>query len=331
MKLFKALPVISDILPLIGYYKGLPKPEGRTYRTRFRDFRKFSDLIRTNDKGQVINLARNTGTDNKNVQDLYDSFKVNGVAVSQELPFVGTNDKLYDGFSRCKALEKLKFDGWYFNVIEPKDGFTWADVWAEVGLGANNHLPNKKAETNDFVTGLSHYIESCEELPTQGQCVDWVNDIPHQFNQSEVAKIADQALKNHRTYATMESFTASEVLTKVKNEGPYTNRVSIIPLNISGKLSYFQRCVFNVLEQIKNPRKDENRVYAFTNKIPSDQVAEVRKAAKKKEDEINDLFEAAFQARMKQGKRFKLLHISHWVGQIIGEEDGFIPVGRPTQ
>ena len=330
MEVFKKLPVVGSVLSLLKWYDKQPLPEGRTYRTTRRGFYKFRDIVRTNKKGQVVNLARNTGTDNKNVAELQDSFRVNGVAISQQIPFIGINDQLYDGFSRCKALENLGYDGWIFNVIEPNDGFTWSDVWAEVGLGANNHLPCKKALVQDFTTGLSHYIEEQEETPTQGECVDWVNNIPHQFKQSEVGKIAEKALKNHRTYVSMESFTAAEVLANAKAQNTFTNRVSIIPLNISGKSSYFQRGIFNVLDQISNPKKDMNVVYAFTKDIPADEVAEVRKAAIDQEEKINaqflDLFKK-YEAHKKSGRPvedFKVLDIRYWVGQVIGEESGFI-------
>ena len=203
-------------------------------------------------------------------------------------------------------------------------------MWAEVGLGANNHLPSKKALVQDFTTGLSHYIEEQEKTPTQGECVDWVNNIPHQFKQSEVGKIAEKALKNHRTYCSMESFTAAEVLANVKAQNTFTNRVSIIPLNISGKSSYFQRGVFNVLDQISSPKKDMNVVYAFTKDIPADEVAEVRKAAIEQEEKINaqflDLFKK-YEAHKRSGRPvedFKVLDIRYWVGQVIGEESGFI-------
>ena len=125
MEVFKKLPVIGNIISLLKWYDKQPLPEGRTYRTTRRGFYKFRDIVRTNKKGQVVNLARNTGTDNKNVAELQDSFSVNGVAISQQIPFIGINDQLYDGFSRCKALENLGFDGWIFNVIEPRDGFSW--------------------------------------------------------------------------------------------------------------------------------------------------------------------------------------------------------------
>ena len=67
MEVFKKLPVVGSVLSLLKWYDKEPLPEGRTYRTTRRGFYKFSDIIRTNSKGQVVNLARNTGTDNKNV------------------------------------------------------------------------------------------------------------------------------------------------------------------------------------------------------------------------------------------------------------------------
>ena len=48
----------------------------------------------------------------------------------------------------------------------------------------------------------------------------------------------------------------------------------------------------------------------------------------KKIEEINDLFEAAFQVRMKRDD-FKLLDIKYMMPQIIDVETSLIPVEKP--
>ena len=66
----------------------------------------------------------------------------------------------------------------------------------------------------------------------------------------------------------------------------------------------------------------------YTKGIPAEEMNAVREEGLKKIEEINDLFEAAFQVRMKRGANFKLLDINYMMPQIIDVETSLIPVQR---
>ena len=97
---------------------------------------KLDQIERTNAEGQVVNIAREAGTNKENVQDLSNNIKINGVLLDAQPPFVGTNFQLFDGFTRTEGIISMGLEYWVFNVVEPKEGFTWSDVWDEIGLGS---------------------------------------------------------------------------------------------------------------------------------------------------------------------------------------------------
>ena len=107
-------------------------------------------------------------------------------------------------------------------------------------------------------------------------------------------------LKTQRAVNTVESVDSKSVVSKVRQEmNTLTNRVDIIPFNVSG--------FFDVLESISNPKKDMRIGVGYTKDIPAEEMNAIREEGLKKIEEINDLFEAAFQVRMKRGDDFKLL------------------------
>ena len=328
MSNFRKLPTASSC-PDVDWFKDLPLLEGRTYVCIRREKIKLDQIERTNAEGQVVNIARELGTNKENVQDLANNIKINGVLLDAQPPFVGTNDRLFDGFTRTEAIIGMGLEYWVFNVVEPKEGFTWSDVWDEIGLGANNHPPSKSATRGDFSKALARWVAIQEQEPTQGQCVDWINNIPHSFSQEIVTNIAEKVLKTQRAINTVESVDSKGVVSKVRQEmDTLTNRVDIIPFNVSGNPTYFKRAAFDVLESISNPKKDMRIGVGYTKDIPAEEMNAVREEGLKKIEEINDLFEAAFQLRMKRGANFKLLDISYMMPQIIDVESSLIPVER---
>lgn len=328
MSNFRKLPTASSC-PDVDWFKDLPLPEGRTFVCTGREKIKLDQIERTNEQGQVVNIARELGTNKENVQDLANNIKINGVLLDAQPPFVGTNDRLFDGFTRTEAIIGMSLEYWVFNVVKPKEGFTWSDVWDEIGLGANNHPPSKSATRGDFSKALARWVVIQEQEPTQGQCVDWINNIPHSFSQEIVTNIAQNVLKTQRAANTVESVDSKGVVSKVRQEmNTLTNRVDIIPFNVSGNTTYFKRAAFDVLESISNPKKDMRIGVGYTKGIPAEEMNAVREEGLKKIEEINDLFEAAFQLRMKRGANFKLLDISYMMPQIIDVESSLIPVER---
>lgn len=328
MSNFRKLPTVSSC-PDVDWFKDLPLPTGRTFVCTGREKIKLDQIERTNAEGQVVNIARELGTNKENVQDLANNIKINGVLLDAQPPFVGTNDRLFDGFTRTEAIMGMSLEYWVFNVVEPKEGFTWSDVWDEIGLGANNHPPSKSATRGDFSKALARWVSIQEQEPTQGQCVDWINNIPHSFSQEIVTNIAQKELKTQRAKSSVESVDSKGVVSKVRQEmDTLTNRVDVIPFNVSGNTTYFKRATFDVLESISNHKKDMRIGVGYTKDIPAEEMNAVREEGLKKIEEINDLFEAAFQVRMKRGANFKLLDISYMMPQIIDVETSLIPVER---
>jgi len=259
---------------------------------------------------------------------LANNIKINGVLLDAQPPFVGTNSQLFDGFTRTEGIIGMGLEYWVFNVVEPKEGFTWSDVWDEIGLGANNHPPSKSATRGDFTKALARWVATQEQEPTQGQCVDWINNIPHSFSQEIVTNIAQKVLKTQRASNTVESFDAKSVTAKVKQKLNLTNRSEVIPFNLSGNNTYLKRAAFDVLECIANPKKSERVGVGFVKDIPAEEISTVREEGLKSIEKINDLFEAAFQVRMKRGDDFKLLDIKYMMPQVIDVETSLILVEK---
>ena len=148
------------------------------------------------------------------------------------------------------------------------------------------------------------------------------------FPKEIVTNIAEKVLKTQRAVNTVESVDSKSVVSKVRQEmNTLTNRVDIIPFNVSGNTTYFKRSY--VLESISNPKKDMRIGVGYTKDIPAEEMNAIREEGLKKIEEINDLFEAAFQVRMKRGDDFKLLDIKYMMPQIIDVETSLIPVEKP--
>lgn len=322
MSNYRKLPTAASC-PDVSWFEDLPLPEGRTFNCLGREQVALDGVLRTNEEGQVINLARELGTDRENVQKIVNSIKIKGVLLDSQPPFLGTNDSLYDGFTRFEAILSLNVEYWVFNIVEPKEGFTWDDVWDEIGLGANDHPPSKAASRGDFKKRLARWVALQEETPTQGQCVDWINNIPHSFSQEIVTNIAQDVLKSNRASKTMESVNPKEVVSRFRADVMGTNRVEVIPINLSGNNTYIKRAVFEALEAINNPKKDMIRGVGYLKDVPAEQADEARKAGIELLNKYNDMFEEAFQKRMKSGAGFRLIDVDYIYPQIIDEETEF--------
>ena len=326
MSNFRQLLTASSC-PDVDWYIKLPLPTGRTFVCIGREKIKLDQIERTNAKGQIVNIARELGTNKENVQDLANNIKINGVLLDVQPPFVGTNDQLFDGFTRIESILRMGLEYWVFNVVEPKEGFTWSDVWNEIGLGANNHPPSKSATRGDFSKALGRWVAIQEQEPTQGQCVDWINNIPHSLSQEIVTNIAQKVLKTQRSSNTVESVDSKSVVTKVRQELDHiADTTDILAFNISGNDTYYKRAAFDVLKSISNPKKNDQLGVGYTKDIPAEEMIAVRDEGLNQARIINELFETAFQLRMKKGDSFKLLDIKYMMPQIIDVETSLIPV-----
>jgi len=326
MTKFRKLPS-ENSCPKSDWFKDLELPIGRTFVCTGRDVRPLDHIERENDIGQINNIARETGTSKENYLAIANNIKVNGVLLDAQPPFISEDGILKDGFTRLEAFLSLGITHWVFNIVEPKEGYTWRDVNDEIGLGANNHPPSKPATQGDFKRALSRWIAVQDETPTSGECQDWINNIPHSFTPTTVAKIAEFCLKSSATKESMESLDASDVLRKAKQfKTGFTNRVKIIPVNISGNKTYFKRVVCDRVEALANPKIDMTYMVGYTKDVPAEDVEEVRQNGLEYAAQVNAWFENAFQIRMKRGASFRFIDVDAFMPQVIGKETKLIPV-----
>ena len=171
----------------------------------------------TNNKGQVTNTARATGTDKKHKDDVKSSVSAHGMSTQQQPPYIFEDGEQIDGFTRGEAVTELGFDEWVFNIAVPKHGFTLQDVRDEIGLGANDHLPQKRHTRNDFIqkakVRIQEYREShgdrvVPKVIPRGRCL-WLegsmDGIPHSFDEKSSKEICQAALDQTDAGETMES------------------------------------------------------------------------------------------------------------------------------
>ena len=329
MAQYRKLPS-ENSCPKVDWFKDLELPTGRTFICTGREVRALDHIERENNDGQIFNIARETGTSKENYLALANNIKVNGVLLDAQPPFISEDGVLKDGFTRDESFRSLGITHWVYNIVEPKEGFTWNEVNDEIGLGANNHPPSKPATQGDFKRALNRWIAVQDKTPTSGECQDWINDIPHSFTPGTVAKIAESCLKSNAAKASMESFDAPDVIRKTRelHGDCFTDRVKIMPVNISGNKTYFKRVVCDRVEALANPKVSVTYMVGYTKDVSADEVEEVRQDGLAYAEKVNEWFENAFQLRMNQGTSFKFLDIDAFVPQVIGEETELIKVKK---
>ena len=146
--------------------------------------------------GTEKNRARAEGTDTVHADALFNEFE-RGIRYDQLPPIViktGEVYRLIDGFTRMRALKKRKQERWVFDVYELNEGFKLRDLLDEIGLGANNHISQKKSTKADFITTGIQWVERQEENNkiSKVQIKEWVNTIPHSFSNRDVNGIVDR-------------------------------------------------------------------------------------------------------------------------------------------
>ncbi len=331
MPKYRKLPS-ENSCPKVDWFKDLELPKGRTFICTGREVRALDHIERENNNGQVINIARETGTSKENYLAIANNIKVNGVLLDAQPPFISEDGVLKDGFTRDESFRSLSFTHWVFNIVEPKEGFTWNEVNDEIGLGANNHPPSKPATQGDFKRSLNRWISIQDETPTSGECQDWINNIPHSFTPAMVANIAEYCLKSSAAKESMESLDASDVVKKAKQfKSGFTNRIKIMPINISGNKTYFKRVVCDRVEALANPKIDKTYMVGYTKDVPAEDVEQVRQDGLEYAAKVNSWFENAFQMRMKKGASFRFLDVDAFMPQVIGKETKLIPVDEKVK
>lgn len=305
--------------PSPEWFESLPLPEGRTYVCLGRQAIDLDDITRTNDSGQTTNIARSKGTDKEHSQELAGAMKTKGVLIDAQPPFITSTNRLLDGYTRFEAIMSLGMESWVFNVVEPKEGFTEQDVWDEIGLGANDHPPSKRATRSDFTVRLKAHLQTMDiSEVTEGYCIDWINRIPHSFSKVIVSNIASKCLTAVRSAETMETLSPKDVvkISKKQIEG------EIVPINISGNIDYFRRAAMESMKQLAKGK--DPVLVGYVNNTEADELESVRNDAKQQVDRINADFEALFQRRLKEGEKFKLVSLDYHAPQVVGVETDLV-------
>ena len=310
--------------PVVGFLAQLPLPEGESFVVVRRESRMVGSIITTNDQGQRINTARSTGTDRKNKEDIKASILDHGIHTSSQPPYIFADGRLIDGYTRMEAIEELGFDEWTFNIVQVKPGYTEEQVREEIGLGANDHPPAKGATRKDYLAGMKRFIvrykaENGGVSPSKYLVMDWMAGIPHSYTDNGVSGMAEAALKQVDAGETMESTTAAETLAWAAKHVHLREGESFVAFNGSGSSTYFKRAVVDVLREHGNGH--DPVMVGYLNDIPADEAEEVREAASEQIDEINALFEKAYQKRKRMGKSFKFCDLRGFRAQIIDKED----------
>ena len=166
--------------------------------------------------GTEKNRARAEGTDTVHADALYGEFD-RGIRYDQLPPIVIKTGEVYqlvDGFTRVRALKRRRQEKWVFDVYELNEGFKLRDLLDEIGLGANNHISQKKSTRADFVTTGILWVERQEEKTiSKVQIKEWVNNIPHSFSNDQVNtivnRIFDQAFPDTSVATFTEASAAS--------------------------------------------------------------------------------------------------------------------------
>ena len=127
MTKYRRLPS-ENSCPKVDWFKDLELPTGRTFICTGREVRALDHIERENNDGQIFNIARETGTSKENYLALANNIKVNGVLLDAQPPFISEDGVLKDGFTRDESFRSLGITHWVFNIVKPKEGFTWNEV-----------------------------------------------------------------------------------------------------------------------------------------------------------------------------------------------------------
>ena len=161
--------------------------------------------------GTEKNKARSKGTDTVHADALYGEFE-RGIRYEQLPPIVIKTGKVYrlvDGFTRLRALKRRGQEKWVFDVYEVNEGFKIEDLLDEIGLGANNHISQKKSELHDFITTGIEWVKRQEDNNniSKVKIKEWVNNIPHSFTKDQVNTITTRIFERAFPDTSVATFT----------------------------------------------------------------------------------------------------------------------------
>jgi hypothetical protein len=310
-------PIKSRFTPQVEWFTALEFPVFRTVRCIRLEIRDVDSIIYVNEKGQIVNLARETGTDNVNAAGIKSSLLSQGLCVTEVPPIILNDGRLIDGYTRQSVIVDLKQDKWIYLVVELNEGYTIEDAYDEVGLGANNHLTSKPATVKDFKKRLSAWINRQNSVPTLQDCINWFNNIPHSFDDKQVKKACEDVINKHLTSVSMESFNA-KTAAALGAEILGVEGSKVLAINNSNT-TYFERVVYDQLMHF-DETGDVAPVVGFLDKVSAEDSELHRKNLRKKAAKVNRAF-AKLIVKYQEDPEFMFFPFEGCVGQQVGVED----------
>ena len=281
-----------------------------------------------NSNGQIINLARSTGTDKDNVGGLQESLANQGWDFTKVPPIVEQKSlNLFDGFSRHEALLNLQQQKAPYLVVERKEGFTIDDVIDEIGLGANNHSQSKRASITDFKKRFRAFVIRENENGREVKLDDgrkWFDSISNPFSDEKIDKAIEDVFDKERARKNMESFTkkiAEERAASLLNIGK-SDVVAVVKNKQYGSTTYVKRAVTDILYYFDEHGKVPS-VVGYLDKIEAEDSEKKRKDLEKEFKRINKCM-AGLLAAYKQDPNFEFIKFEGHLPQIIDEEENLI-------
>lgn len=310
-------PIKSRFTPQVEWFSALEFPVFRTVRSLRLEVRDVDSIVYVNEKGQIVNLARELGTDNLNAAGIKSSLLSQGLCVTEVPPIILEDGRLIDGYTRQAVIVDLKQTTWVYLVVELNPGFTIEDAYDEVGLGANNHLTCKPATIKDFKKRLSSWINRQDSVPTLQDCINWFNNIPHSFDDKQVKKACEDVINSHLTAVSMESFNAKTAAT-LGAEILHRQGQKVLAINNSNS-TYFERVVFDQLMYF-DETGDIAPLVGFLDKVSSEDATLHRKNIRKKVARVNRAL-AKLVVKYQEDPEFMFLPFNGCLGQQVGVED----------
>ena len=281
-----------------------------------------------NSSGQVINLARSTGTDKENVKALRDSFLNKGWDITKIPPIVEVDDyTLYDGFSRHEALLNKDHQEAPYLVVRRKSKFTVDDVIDEIGLGANNHSPSRRASMSDFKKRFGAFLirqkESGKEV-TVNDGIEWFATIPNNFSDERILAAIEDCFSAVKASQNMEAFTKRMAQQKgadlLNLDG---SKVFAINKQGGGKSrTYLQRVVVDIIEYYKE-HADVPSVVGFLSGVEAEKSEAKRKELERDVEAINRAMSSLADC-YKRDPDYNFIKLVGHLPQIIDEETDLI-------
>jgi len=310
-------PIKSKFTPKVEWFSELEFPVFRTVRFLGLEVRNVDSIVYVNDKGQIVNLARETGTDNVNAAGIKSSLLAQGLCVTEVPPIILNDGRLIDGYTRQSIIVDLKQDRWVYLVAELNDGFSIEDAYDEVGLGANNHLTSKPATIKDFKKRLSSWMNRQDSVPSLQDSINWFNSIPHSFDDKQVRKACEDLINKHLTSVSMESFNA-KTAAAIGSEILGVEGKKVLAINNSNT-TYFERVVFDQLMYF-DETGDVAPVVGFLDKVSAEDADLSRKNIRKKAAKVNRAF-AKLIVKYQEDPEFVFFPFEGCLGQQVGVED----------